>query len=123
MLNGSGVAGVSVACPMGETIRRAGRAKRSSVVAHVLESIMKQMQASKVRSAKAAPPPVPRATAPVARRSRKAGATVTRTVTPSEATIREAAYLRYVDSGRADGHDVEHWLHAEAELRSLLNPT
>lgn len=82
-------------------------------------SMMKQMETSKVRSAKAAPSPVRRATAPVVRRSRKASVAVTHTGTLSEEAIREAAYLHYVDSGRVDGHDVEHWLHAEAELRSF----
>ncbi|MEW6132169.1 MAG: DUF2934 domain-containing protein [Pseudomonadota bacterium] len=33
-----------------------------------------------------------------------------------EAMIREAAYYRYLNHGCSDGHDLEDWLAAEAEL-------
>lgn len=33
-----------------------------------------------------------------------------------EAMLREAAYYRYIQRGYADGHDMEDWLVAEAEL-------
>jgi hypothetical protein len=42
--------------------------------------------------------------------------------TPTEITADEIARLAYrffEESGREDGHDLEHWLRAEAELKSL----
>lgn len=82
---------------------------------------MKQVQPTKVRSVEAAPPTVPRVNAPTVRRSRKPAVAVDRTESPSENAIRETAYFRYVESGRVDGHDIEHWLYAEAALRPALN--
>jgi hypothetical protein len=37
---------------------------------------------------------------------------------PREEDIRARAYERYVERGRADGHDVSDWLDAERELRT-----
>jgi hypothetical protein len=38
------------------------------------------------------------------------------TLEEREAMIREAAYFRYLEHGCCDGHDMEDWLEAEAEL-------
>ena len=35
-----------------------------------------------------------------------------------EQAIRERAYAIWVEEGRADGKDLEHWLRAEAEINS-----
>lgn len=60
------------------------------------------------RLARAAPP------------ARAAAASDTPTDPPSGrdlfATIRERAYLLYVESGYQHGHDIEHWLEAERQL-------
>ena len=42
--------------------------------------------------------------------------------TPAEISAEEIAQLAFrffEESGREDGHDLEHWLRAEAELKSL----
>ena len=36
---------------------------------------------------------------------------------PSRDQIQERAYYRYVERGRADGHALDDWLGAEAEIR------
>jgi hypothetical protein len=36
-----------------------------------------------------------------------------------EEQIRHRAYELYEERGRADGHDVEDWLHAEAEIKKM----
>jgi len=38
------------------------------------------------------------------------------TLEERESMIREAAYFRYLEHGCCDGHDVEDWLAAEAEV-------
>lgn len=38
------------------------------------------------------------------------------TLEERESRIREAAYYRYLERGCCDGHDVEDWLAAEAEI-------
>lgn len=38
------------------------------------------------------------------------------TLEERECMIREAAYFRYLEHGCCDGHDVEDWLEAEAEI-------
>ncbi len=45
--------------------------------------------------------------------------------TPEERDImiREAAYYRYLEHGCSDGHDVEDWLAAEAELEARAKHT
>lgn len=40
-----------------------------------------------------------------------------------EIMIREAAYYRYLEHGCSDGHDVEDWLAAEAELEARAKHT
>ena len=37
-------------------------------------------------------------------------------VEPTQEEIARVAYLLFEESGRQDGHDVEHWLQAEAHL-------
>lgn len=39
-----------------------------------------------------------------------------------EAMIREAAYYRYLNHGCSDGHDLEDWLGAEAEMEAQAKP-
>ncbi len=36
--------------------------------------------------------------------------------TPSPAEVARRAYFTYVNQGSRDGHEVQHWLQAEAEL-------
>jgi hypothetical protein len=36
---------------------------------------------------------------------------------PEDETVRRRAYEIYEQSGREDGHDLEHWLKAECEVR------
>lgn len=40
-----------------------------------------------------------------------------------EAMLREAAYYRYAERGYTDGHDLDDWLAAEAELEGGTRPT
>lgn len=37
---------------------------------------------------------------------------------PSEANIRERAYILYEEGDRLDGHDIEHWVEATAQLKA-----
>ena len=41
--------------------------------------------------------------------------------TPSTEAVAIRAYLNYENNGAVDGHDVEHWLAAEAALRAEQN--
>ncbi|MDR1990429.1 MAG: DUF2934 domain-containing protein [Acidobacteriaceae bacterium] len=43
--------------------------------------------------------------------------TITQTITISQGDIAQRAYELYEADGFADGHDLKHWLAAEAELR------
>jgi hypothetical protein len=43
--------------------------------------------------------------------------TASRTSSPTDAQIQARAYELYVQGGRRDGQDMEHWLRAEKELR------
>ena len=40
---------------------------------------------------------------------------------PSHSEIAEAAYLRYLSRGGADGRDLDDWIEAERELRAERN--
>ncbi len=40
-----------------------------------------------------------------------------------EEEIRYRAYQKYEERGRGDGHDVEDWLRAEAEIRDTATKT
>jgi hypothetical protein len=40
------------------------------------------------------------------------------TVGPTQEEIAARAYELFLESGSLDGHDMEHWLRAEAELRA-----
>lgn len=46
-----------------------------------------------------------------------------RTPQEHEHMIREAAYYRYLEHGCCDGHDVDDWLEAEAEIDRVAEPT
>ncbi len=37
---------------------------------------------------------------------------------PSEANIRERAYVLYVKANRCDGHDIEQWVEATSQLKA-----
>ena len=41
-------------------------------------------------------------------------------IEPNEAEIAAVAYQLYEDSGRQDGHDLDHWLAAEDALRRTI---
>jgi hypothetical protein len=43
--------------------------------------------------------------------------------TPSTDEVARRAYLSYVNQGSKQGHDVQHWLAAEAELIAERNQT
>lgn len=42
---------------------------------------------------------------------------------PTEAEIQHTAYLLWLESGKADGHDLEHWLAAKELLRHRTTRT
>ncbi|HYF37932.1 MAG TPA: DUF2934 domain-containing protein [Prosthecobacter sp.] len=42
------------------------------------------------------------------------------TSSPTHQEIAQHAYQIYVRNGRKDGHELEHWLEAEAELRNRM---
>jgi hypothetical protein len=54
-------------------------------------------------------------TAEAADVSPRTGAVV---VAPSEADVARRAYEIYLEEGRPDGRQIDHWLRAESELRS-----
>lgn len=43
--------------------------------------------------------------------------------TPSSDEVARRAYFSYVNQGSQSGHEVQHWLHAEAELIQERNLT
>jgi hypothetical protein len=43
--------------------------------------------------------------------------------TPSPDEVARRAYFTYVNQGSQDGHEVQHWLQAEAELIAERNQT
>jgi Protein of unknown function (DUF2934) len=56
--------------------------------------------------------------ATAADRSARDAVTATRKVTPYD-VVAHRAYELYLARGREDGHDVDDWLRAEGEVRSL----
>ena len=48
--------------------------------------------------------------------------TLTTSCAPTEAEIQHAAYLLWIESGRPEGRDREHWLAAKEMLCHLAGP-
>ena len=61
---------------------------------------------------------VTRSKATPARRARRTSATVATVAAPDTGAVAELAYRYFEESGYAHGHDLEHWLRAESDLRA-----